>query len=86
MKNKEAKKVIEEYKPHKGYLNLSVKPEKISNIEYAKILDSQNLLIRMEKEKEYLKEFNPTQWFEIQEISAKLQRIILYYWGDSVFV
>ena len=38
-KEKEALNVINAYIPHKGFFNLSRKPEGITNIEYAKILE-----------------------------------------------
>lgn len=85
MNNKKAKEVIKEYKPHKGFFDLSDQPKKLSNIEYAKILEAQDLLAYMEKDKEYLIKYNPTQWFKLQEISAQLQRTILYYWENSIF-
>ena len=85
MTKKEADKIIEKYKPHKGFFNLSIQPKELSNAEYAKILETQNFLSSMNKDKEYLLEFNPIQWDELKETSAKLQSIIFDYWGGSVF-
>lgn len=85
MNNKKAKEVIEEYKPHKGFFDLSNKPKTLNNIEYAQILDTQNLLARMEKDKEYLIENRPLTWEQMKNVSATLQGIIFQHWGDSVF-
>lgn len=85
MNNKQAKKIIEEYKSHKGFYDLSNKPKTLTNIEYAQILDTQNMLARMEKDKEYLMENRPLTWEQMKNVSATLQGIIFQYWGDSVF-
>ena len=82
MTKKEADKIIKSYIPHKGFFDLSKQPKGLSNIEYAKTLDTQNFLARMNKDKDYLLEFNPTQWDRLKEVSTKLQRIIFDYWGD----
>lgn len=81
----EAKKIIENYKPHKGFFNLSKKPDSLNDIEYAKILKTQNFLAERNKQKEYLKKFNPTQWEKLKEISGELQSIIFTHWGDAIF-
>ena len=85
MTKKEADKIIKSYTPHKGFFNLSIQPKGLSDIEYAKILETQNFLARMNKDKEYLLKFNPTQWDKLKEVSGQLQNIILGYWGNSVF-
>ena len=85
MNNKKAKEIIGEYKPHKGLFDLSNKPTTLNNIEYAQILDTQNLLARMEKDKEYLIENRPLTWEQMKNVSATLQKIIFQHWGDSVF-
>lgn len=85
MNNKQAKKIIEEYKSHKGFYDLSNKPKTLTNIEYAQILDTQNMLARMEKDKKYLKENRPYTWIEMQNLSSTLHNIIFTHWGDSIF-
>jgi hypothetical protein len=80
----DAVKIIKAYRPHKGFFDLSIQPKGLTKIEYAKILDTQNLLARENNNKEYLLKFNPTQWEKAREMSANLQRIIFEYWGDSV--
>ena len=82
MTKKEADKIIEKYKPHKGFFDLAIQPKELSNVEYAKILETQNFLARMNKDKEYMLEFDPMQWDKLKEASVKLQRIIFDYWGD----
>ena len=59
MTNKEADTIIEKYKPTKGFFDLSKKPAKLSKIEYAKILGSQNELVYYNNHKDYLNKFNP---------------------------
>ncbi len=85
MTNKEVNKIINGYKPHKGFFDLSKQPKTLSKLEYAKILDLQNFLAEQNKDREYLQKFNKTQWEKLKEISAQLQRIIFQHWGDSVF-
>lgn len=87
MSNKEIKKIISEYKPYKGFFDLSKKPKELCDEEYAKILKTQGFLaIQNTSENiKYLKRFNPIQYVFLRETSAKLQAIILNYWGDSVF-
>ena len=88
MNNKEIRKIISEYKPHKGFFDLSSKPKELSNAEYAKILKTQNFLASQNTSEniKYLKKFNPIQYNFLRKISTELQGIILNYWGDSVFV
>lgn len=85
MTKNEADKIIKSYIPHKGFFDLSIQPKGLSNLEYAKILETQNVLARTNKDKDYLLEFNPIEWDKLKEMSAKLQSIIFNYWGDSVF-
>jgi DNA-directed RNA polymerase subunit F len=86
MNKKEARQIIESYKPTKGFFDLSKKPEGLKEIEYAKILEAQNLLVEQNNNREYLKKYNPIQWEKAKELSASLQQIIFRHWGDSVFV
>lgn len=86
MNNKQAKQIIESYKPSNGFFDLSEKPASLSQIEYAKILDAQNFLVAQNKNSKYLKEFEPIQLDKLKEFSASLQQIIFNHWGDSVFV
>ncbi|HZK37394.1 MAG TPA: hypothetical protein VFC98_00740 [Clostridia bacterium] len=81
----EAEKIIENYKPHKGFFNLGTKPDTLGNIEYAKILRMQTFLTKQRKHQGYLKEFDPTQWAMLKEMFGMLQGIILAHWGDAVF-
>lgn len=86
MNKKEMILIIKNYKPHKGFFDLSKKPEQLSDYEYAKILKTQNFLAEQNKNIKYLKKFNMVQFTELQNLSAELQNIILGYWGDSVFI
>ena len=64
MSKNEIKKIISEYKPHKGFYDLSNKPERLSDEEYAKIIKAQNLLASQNNKDniEYLKKFNKKTW------------------------
>jgi hypothetical protein len=86
MKKSEMRKIIESYKPTKGFFNLSRKPENLNGEEYAKILKTQMFLVEQNEHREYLRTHNPTQWDKLKELSAELQCIIFEHWGDSVFV
>jgi len=81
MNNKQAKQIIKSYRPTNGFFDLSEKPEGLSQIEYAKILESQNLLVEQNKNCKYLREFEPIQWDKLREFSASLQRVIFRHWA-----
>ncbi len=74
---------MSDYKPCKGFFDLSVKPEKLDKRTYKKILDMQAIVIEESKHMDiYLQ---PDNWHKcrlqnLQELSAKLQQIILHYW------
>lgn len=87
MNRKEMELIIKNYKPHKGFFDLSLKPKELSDMEYAKILRTQNLLASQNTSEniKYLKAFNPIQYDFLRKISTELQGIILSHWGDSVF-
>ena len=55
MTNKEANQIIENYQPHKGFFDLSNKPDALTKIEYAELLQIQEYLSWQIKNKEYLK-------------------------------
>jgi hypothetical protein len=81
MDNKEINQIIENYKPHQGFFDLSVKPKTLNKIEYAKILNTQNILVEQGNNIEYLKKFTPIQYEDWKEISAIYQAIVYQYWG-----
>lgn len=85
MTNKEVDMLIANYRPVKGFFDLSEKPEKLSKLEYAKIIEAQNMLVFQNNSQDYLKKFNPTQWEKLKDFSAALQQLIFRYWGDRVF-
>lgn len=87
MNSKEIKKIISEYKPHKGFFDLSLKPKDLNDEEYAKILKTQNFLASQNTSEniKYLKEFNKSQYDFLRKISCDLQGVIFEYWGNSVF-
>ena len=80
MNNKEANRIIENYKPHSGFHDLSKKPETLTKREYAKLLRIQNFLAEQEKDKKYLMEFEPTQWQDMKGLSMDFQAIVSKYW------
>ena len=81
MNTKEINQIINDYKPNKGFIDLSIKPESLTKIEYAKVLNTQNILAEAEKNKEYLMKMTPIQWQEAKEISGLYQAIVFKYWG-----
>ena len=84
MNRKEAYKIIDNYKPHQGFYDLSGKPKTLNKIEYAKVLNTQNILAEAEKNKEYLMKMTPVQWQEAKEMSADYQEIVFQYWGYNL--
>ena len=87
MNIKEIKKIINEYKPHKGFFDLSLKPKFLNDKEYANILKTQNFLASQNTSEniKYLKEFNKSQYDFLRKISCDLQGVIFEYWGNAVF-
>lgn len=87
MNRKEIELIIKNYKPHKGFFDLSLKPKELSDEEYAKILKIQGFLVTQNTSENirYLKNFNTIQYDFLRKISTELQGVILSHWGDSVF-
>lgn len=81
----QAKLIIENYTPHKGFFDLSDKPETLSIVEYASILKIQNFLAEQNQQSDYLKRHAPQQWERLKEMSGELQVQIFNHWGDSLF-
>ena len=69
------------YKPCKGFFDLSVKPKELNEKLYNEILDIQSYIIGENKHLDYyLKPYNNLTFQQLQELMAKLQQIILKYW------
>ena len=83
MNNKKADQIIDNYKPHKGFYDLSEKPKSLTKIGYAKVLAIQNFLVEQNKNIKYLRKFEPIQYGKDKEISANLQCIIRIHWGSK---
>ena len=81
MNTKEINQIINDYKPNKGFIDLSVKPKTLTKIEYAKVLNTQNILAEAEKNKEYLMKLRPQEWEDWKITSALYQSIVYQYWG-----
>ena len=81
MNTKEINQIINDYKPNKGFIDLSVKPKNLTKVEYAKVLNIQNILAEQVKNEEYLMKFTPIQYQDWKEISALYQTIVYQYWG-----
>ena len=86
MKKTEAQKIILQYKPHEGFFDISVKPDGLTDMEYAEILNTQNFIAEQNKNVEYLKNHDRNTFDELRELAGKLQITIFRYWGNSVFV
>jgi len=84
MKNKEANLIIKNYKPHKGFYDLSKKPKSLTKIEYAKLLKIQEFLAGQEIDKKYIMKMLPIQWMEDKELSANYQEIVREHWGNKL--
>ena len=83
MTKSESQKVINNYVPHKGFFDLSNKPTDINDVEYSKILETQNFLAEQNerfKNKEVRKN-NRHTWEQLKELSGELQSIIFQYWN-----
>ena len=81
MKNKEVNQIIENYRPHKGFFDLTERPVTLTKVEYAKLLQIQEYLSWQEGNKKYLQKFEPIQWQNMKELSADYQAIVLEHWG-----
>lgn len=84
MNNKTINQIIDNYKPHQGFYDLSEKPKTLTKVEYAKVLNAQNILAEQGNNKEYLKKFEPIQYEDWKEISALYQAIVFQYWGLDI--
>jgi len=84
MNNKQADKIIKNYKPYKGFYDLSEKPKSLTKIEYAKVLRIQEFLVEQEKNKKSASLFY--QWQKIKEISANYQKIVREHWGLKTII
>jgi len=85
MRSEEINQTIENYKPHKGFYDLSEKPETLTKNEYAKLLNIQNFLAEQNKNIEYLKKFESIQYEKDKELSAEYQSIVKEHWGDTIY-
>jgi len=82
----EISSIIENYKPHPGFFDLSKKPKYLTEKQYAQVLYLQNFIAEENKRKEYyLEPFNRHLWDKLSDLAAKLQQIIFRYWGNAVF-
>ena len=81
MNTKEVNQIIENYRPHKGFFDLTERPVTLTKVEYAKLLQIQEYLSWQEGNKKYLQKFEPIQWQNMKELSADYQAIVLEHWG-----
>lgn len=73
-----------EYKPRKGFYDLSKKPKTLTKKEHQKLQDTQMILMEVENRKdEYMQD--KVNWRVVQEMSAKLQRVIFRHYDVGVF-
>jgi len=82
MKKSEVKKIITEYKPHKGFFDLSEQPETLGDVKYAEILNIQNFLATesVKFADENVRKNNKSAWEELKALSGQLQAIIFHCW------
>jgi len=75
------KEIIKFYKPQKGFMDLSIKPQNLSKKLYLKILRIQMFLMEQNKNLDYFKRpYNKIEFSKLKELSANLQNIIMHYW------
>ena len=86
MNRKKADQIIKDYKPYKGFYDLSEKPKSLTKIQYAKVLEIQNFLVEQAKRKEYLRQFEPIQYEKDKELSARLTIILCQHWGLDIII
>lgn len=75
--------IINQYKPHKGFFDLSKQPSTLNEEEYAKILSIQDYLA-LENEKMndmHVRKANKSHWDNLKLLSAELQGIIIQHWN-----
>lgn len=74
--------IINTYVPHNGFFDLSKKPECITDVEYAKILKTQNYIAEENKkmQNKEVRKANRNHWEELKKLSTDLQGIIFSYW------
>ena len=86
MNHKQADEIIKNYKPKKGFFNLSKKPDTLTKREYATILDTQNALARANKtyKNEEIRELHKRDFGIAKEMSARLQQLIFEHWGLEI--
>ena len=85
MKQNDIKSIIANYTPNDGFFNLSTKPVEMRDVEYAKVLKTQNFLAEQSKQSGYIKKFHPQQWENLKNLSAQLQNIVFQNWGQEIF-
>ena len=86
MNHKQADEIIKNYKPNKGFFNLSKKPDTLTKREYAIILDTQNALARANKtyKNEEIRELHKHDFGVAKELKAKLQQVVFEHWGLGI--
>jgi len=85
MNRKEVNYIINNYKPIKGFYDLSKKPNSLTKMEYAKVLKIQEFLALQEKVKKYVMKMLPVQWMEDKELSANYQQTVREHWGKVLY-
>ena len=83
MREAEAKEIIRNYRPRKGFFDLSVKPKTLTLKEYATVIKIQNTLIS-ENEKfknRAVRVNNRRAWENLKKISGELQAVVFRHWN-----
>lgn len=86
MNHKQADEIIKNYKPNKGFFNLSNKPDTLTKREYAIILDTQNALARANKiyKNEEVIELHKPDFEVAKVLKTKLQQLVFKHWGLEI--
>lgn len=71
---------MREYKPRKGFFDISDCPKGLSKVKHRKMQETQTLLQRTEDRKEYYLKYDRHSWEVAKEMSAQLQQLIFKYY------
>lgn len=70
---------VVKYEPKKGFYDLSKKPKTLTKKEHQKLQDTQMMLMKVEERKDEFMQ-DKVNWRVAQEMSAKLQQVILTHY------
>ena len=75
---------MSEYKPRKGFFDLSERPKKLGKRLHKNMQEIQLWLMYVEENKEYCLKHDLNSWATAQECSARLQQLIFKYYPNAL--